>query len=249
MISQPTSSFSSNRFLAGAVVKSMAVLLIVTASSGALAQDVRYSWFEVSFVQQDISKQGSKPSPVPGQTVDIDATDGHGIKFRASLGTWRNLFAFVDFNSSDITVDALVTNPGGEEFEGTDEFDYTAIRGGVGVKWSMTERADIYGAVTYDSADFDFGSFAGEDFDTGDKDVGAEVGYRSMIGDKFEIRLRARYSNVGNVDLTTGVLDSDTLFGVGFGYELVRGLSLIGDYETGEFSSWNIGFRLDLSED
>ena len=248
MISQPTGSFSSNRFLADAVVKSMAVLLIVTASSGALAQDVRYSWFEVSFIQQDISQEGSMPTPVPGQSVDIDATDGHGIKFRASFGTWRNLFAFVDFNSSDITVDALVTNTGGS-FEGTDEFDYTAIRGGVGLKWSMSERADIYGAVSYDSADFDFGSFAGENFDTGDKDVGAEVGYRSMIGDKFEIRLRARYTNVGAVDLSTGVLDSDTLFGVGFGYELVRGLSLIGDYEAGEFSSWNIGFRLDLSED
>ena len=249
MTSQPKGGFINESLMANAAAKIVAVLLLVTASTGALAQDVRYSWFEVSFVQQEIGQQGSMPSPVPGQTVDIDATDGHGIKFRASFGTWRNLFAFVDFNSSDINVDALVTNPGGEEFEGTDEFDYTAIRGGVGVKWSMTERADIYGAVTYDSADFDFGSFAGEDFDTGDKDVGAEVGYRSMIGDKLEIRLRARYSNVGAVDLSTGVLDSDTLFGVGFGYELVRGLSVIGDYEAGEFSSWNIGFRLDLSED
>ena len=248
MISQPTGSFSSNRFLADAVVKSMAVLLLVTASSGALAQDVRYSYFEVSFVQQDISEQGSMPSPVPGQTVDINATDGHGIKFRASIGTWRNLFAYVDFNSSDIAVDAVVTNSGGT-FPATDEFDYTAIRGGVGLKWSISERADIYGAVSYDSADFDFGSFAGESFDTGDKDVGAEVGFRSMFGDKFEFRMRARYTNVGAVDLSTGVLDSDTLFGVGFGYELVRGLSLVGDYETGGFSSWNIGFRLDLSED
>jgi hypothetical protein len=248
MISQPTGSFSSNRFIADAVVKAVAVLLFVTASSGALAQDVRWSWFEVSFVLQDISEQGTMASPVPGQTVDIDATDGNGIKFRASLGTWKNLFAFVDFNSSDITVDAVVTNSGGM-FPGTDEFDYTAIRGGVGLKWSMSETTDIYGAVSYDSADFDFGSFAGEDFDTGEKDVGAEIGFRSMFGDKFEFRLRARFSNVGVVDLSTGVFDSDTLFGIGFGYELIRGLSIVGDYETGGFSSFNIGFRLDLSED
>jgi hypothetical protein len=44
-------------------------------------------------------------------------------------------------------------------------------------------------------------------------------------------------------------MDADTLFGVGFGYELIRGLSITGDYESGEFSSWNIGFRLDLDEE
>ena len=234
--------------MAIAAAKMLAALLLVTGSSVALAQDVRWSWFEVSFVQQDISEQGSMASPVPGQTVDIDAKDGSGIKFRASLGTWKNLFAFVDFNSSDITVDAIVTNTG-VMFQGTDEFDYTAIRGGVGLKWSMTETTDIYGAVSYDSTDFDFGSFAGENFDTGDKGVGAEVGFRSMFGDKFEFRLRARHTVVGAVDLSTGVLDADTLFGVGFGDELIRGLSITGDYETGGFSSFNIGFRLDLSED
>jgi hypothetical protein len=154
----------------------------------------------------------------------------------------------VDFTSTDIDVDVLVTNSGGE-FPASDEFDYTTYRSGVGVKWSITHSTDIYGAVSYDSTDFDFGSFAGENFDTGDKDIGAQFGVRSMLGDDLEIRLHGRYTNIGAVDLTTGVLDSDTLFGVGFGYELVRGLSIIGDYESGEFSSWNLGFRLDLSED
>ncbi|MFV2070577.1 MAG: hypothetical protein ACC645_26720, partial [Pirellulales bacterium] len=190
----------------------------------------------------------SKTDLVLGQTVDVDAKDGTGIKFRASLGTWRNVFAFVDFNSSDITVDAVVTNAGGT-FPATDEFDFTAIRGGVGLKWSVTHSSDIYGAISYDSTDFDFGSFAGENFDTGDKAVGGEVGVRSMVGDKLELRLRARYTGVGAVNLSTGVLYADTLFGVGFGYELVRGLSIIGDFETGEFGSYNLGFRLDLSED
>jgi Outer membrane protein beta-barrel domain len=248
MLSQRTGSQSSSRFTARAVARVAVALLCVTGSSVALAQEVRWSWFEVSFVQQDISQQGSKTDLVLGQTVDVDAKDGSGIKFRASLGTWRNMFAFVDFNSSDITVDAVVSNAGGV-FPATDEFDYTAIRGGVGLKWSMTHSTDLYGAVSYDSTDFDFGSFAGENFDTGDKGIGAEFGVRSMFGDKLELRFRARYSGVGAVDLSTGVLDSDTLFGVGFGYELVRGLSIVGDFETGEFGSYNLGFRLDLSED
>ena len=227
--------------------KIIAVLLLIVASPATLAQDVRYSWFEISFVQQDIGKSGSFTDDLIAQTVDVSATDGNGTKFRGSVGTWHNLFAFVDFNSSDINVDASVSNAQGQ-FAAADEFDFTAIRGGVGLKWSLTPKTDVYGAVSYDSTDLDFGSFAGENFDTNDKKVGATIGIRSMFRDKVELRANVRYSGVGDVDLNTGVMDADTLFGVGFGYELIRGLSITGDYESGEFSSWNIGFRLDLDE-
>ena len=71
----------------------------------------------------------------------------------------------------------------------------------------------------------------------------------ALFGDKIELRASVRYTGVGDVDLSTGLFDADTLFGVGFGYELIRGLSITGDFESGEFSSWNIGFRLDLDED
>lgn len=248
MISQPTTTPRSNLIFAAA--KAMLALVVIAASSNALAQDVRWSWFEVSYVGQNIGEQGTSTDIGLGQTVDINAKDGNGIKFRASLGTWHNLFAFVDFSSSDITVDSIVTNSDpNSPFSGSDEFDYTTIRGGVGFKWSMTHKTDLYTSISYDSADFDFGSVAGEDFDAGDKSVGGEIGIRSMFNDQLEWRLRARFSNVGAVNLNTGQLDSDTLIGVGVGYELVRGLSIIADYEAGGFSSWNIGFRLDLSED
>lgn len=227
--------------------KYLAALLLLACSSATLAQDVRYSWFDIAYVQQDVGRSGSFTDEIIGQTVDISTTDGSGIKFRGSVGTWHNLFAFVDFNSSDISADALVSNSQGQ-FSAADEFDFTTIRGGVGLKWSLTPKTDVYGAVSYDSTDFDFGSFAGENFDVDDKGVGATVGIRSMYRDKVELRANVRYSGVGDVDLNTGVMDTDTLFGVGFGYELIRGLSITGDYESGEFSSWNIGFRLDLDE-
>jgi len=229
--------------------KIIAVLLLMVCSSATLAQDIRYSWFEMSYVQQNVGEGGTLTDDLIGQTVDIASEeDGNGIKFRGSVGTWHNLFIFVDFNSSDLIVDATISNSQGQ-FSTSDEFDFVAIRGGVGVKWPVAHKTDIYAAVSYDSTDFDFGSFAGEDFDTGEKDVGAQVGVRSIFGDKLELRANVRYSGVGDVNLTTGIWDSDTLFGVGFGYELIRGLSITGDYESGEFSSWNIGFRLDLDED
>jgi hypothetical protein len=228
--------------------KLIGALLLVASSSAALAQDVRYSWFEIGFLEQDVGKNGVITDSLIGQTVDLSANDGSGIKFRGSVGTWHNWFAFVDFNSSDITVDALVSNAQGS-FPAQDEFDFTTVSGGVGLRWPLTLETDIYAAVSYDSTDLDFGSFAGENFDAGDKDVGARIGIRSMFTDKVELRARVRYSGVGNVDLNTGVMDADTLFGIGFGYELIRGLSITGDYESGEFSSWNVGFRLDLDED
>ena len=226
----------------------IATLLLMAAASPTLAQDVRYSWFEFSFVGQDIDRNGSLSDIVLGQTVDVSGSDGNGIKFRGSVGTWNNLFAFVDYSSSDIDVGALVSNAQGQ-FPADDEFDFTSVRGGIGLKWSLTPKTDIYGALSYDSTDLDFGSFAGENFDADDQAVGVTLGIRSMFSDEIELRAHARHTGVGDVDLNTGLLDADTLFGVGFGYELVRGLSIIGDYESGELSNWNIGFRLDLDED
>lgn len=223
-------------------------LLMVTVSTVAAAQDVRYSWFDIAIGQQDVGKAGSMADIVLGQTVDVSASDGSGIRFRGSVGTWNNLFAFVDFRSSDVSVAAVVTNSQGQ-FPATDEFDFTTVSGGVGLRWPLNDTTDVYGLLTYDSTDLDFGSFAGENFDAGDKDVGGTVGIRTILKDRIEVRAHARYTGVGNVEISTGVMSEDTLFSVGFGYELMRGLSITGDYEAGEFSSWNIGFRLDLSED
>lgn len=227
--------------------KIVAALLLMAASSPALAQDVRYSWFEISYVGQDVDRSGSLTDTVLGQTVDVSGKDGNGIKFRGSVGTWKNLFAFMDYSSSDIDVSALVSNAQGQ-FPAEDEFDFATVRGGIGLKWSLTPKTDVYGALSYDSTDFDFGSFAGENFDGDDQGVGVTLGIRSLVRTRVELRAHARYSGVGDVDLNTGLFDTDTLFGVGFGFELVKGLSITGDYESGEFSNWNIGFRLDLDE-
>lgn len=232
------------------------VLLLGFLAASAQAQDeVRYSWFEISYVAQDVDRMGSQISlidPLEPQLVEIHAKDGDGIKFRGSLGTWHNLYAFLDFASSDIAVSSVVTVIStGEMAEGDDEFDFTAIRGGIGLRFPLTYKMDLYGEVSYDSLDLDFGSLVGEDFDTDSQDVGGTLGIRAIVGSNLELRAWGRYSNVGDVDLSlsAGSLDADTLFGVGFGYEIVRGLSITGDYESGEFSSWNLGFRLDLSED
>jgi hypothetical protein len=232
------------------IAGTLALALLAFGSNSAFAQgDIRYSYFEISYVGQDVDRSGTRTDSILQQTVDLNATDGNGIKFQASLGTWHNLYAFMSLSSSDIDVLGVVTNPGGS-FPGQDEFDFTSFRGGVGIKIPLRIGTDLYGEISYDSLDLDFGSFAGENFDTDSQDFGAAFGIRTLIKDKLELRAYARYSNVGDVDLNAarGTFEDDTLFGVGAGYELVRGLSITADFESGEFTNWNVGFRLDLDE-
>ena len=225
------------------------VLLLTTLSAAATAQEIRYSWLDMSFMAQDVERMGTQQVlTIPPQTVDVNASDGDGIRFRGSIGTWHNLYLFVDYGSTDIDVAALVSTTV-DQRPAQDEFDYTTIRGGIGLRIPLGFKTDIYGEVSYDSLDLDFGSFAGENFDTDDQDVGGAIGIRAMLNDDLELRAYGRYTSVGDVDLNTAMFGEDTLFGAGFGWQIIRGMSIVADYEAGEFSSWSVGFRLDLDED
>lgn len=227
----------------------LSLLMLVGLGGHASAQEIRYSWMDMSYMAQDVARSGTLPSPgVPNQFVDVNATDGAGIRFRGSLGTWKGFYLLIDYGSTDIDLTGTVRNPNvSQDF--SDEFDYTTVRGGIGLKFSIFDNTDIYGELTYDSLDFDFGSFAGENFDMNRQEAGGTLGVRTLFGDTFQVGLHGRYSAVGDADLTTGIFDADTLVGAGFAWQIVRGLSLVADYESGEFSSWSVGFRLDLDED
>ncbi|GEM_PF-1436441 len=211
------------------------------------AQDVRYSWFEIDYVSQDAELEGVQANPGLNQQVNIQTSDGSGVRFRGSIGTWHNLYVFVDYTSVDPDVAGVVTNDQGE-FPAMDEFDLTTVRGAVGYRIPLGYGTDINAELSYDSLDFDFGSFAGEDFDTGDRGFGAAVALRKVFADRLELRAHVRYSSVGKADLTTLEVEEDTLAGVGLSYMFIRGLSLSLDYETGEIDSIGVGFRLDLDE-
>jgi len=229
----------------------LGALLLGGLSAPATAQEVRYAWLDLSFMAQNADVVGTSITPIPGQFVDVDGTDGNGIRFRGSAGPWHNMYVFIDYASTDIDVAAIVTNPAGEEFPASDEFDFTNVKAGLGVRvpigWGPA--TDLYAEVTYDSTDLDFGSFAGESFDADNKDVGGALGVRAMLNDNWEWRAYGRYTSNGDVDLNTGEFDSDTVFGIGLGWQIIRGFSLVADYETGQFTNWSIGFRLDLDED
>ncbi len=225
-----------------------AVLLAALASQTAGAQELRYSWLDLSYMAQDVGRQGLQQTPVPGQTTEVNATDGDGVRFRGSFGTWYDFYVFGEYRSTDIDVDALVSNDQGE-FPASDEFDLTTIRGGVGWRYPIHFATDVFVELTYDSIDYDFGSFAGENFDIDDQDFGASLGIRHMLNDDIELYAYGRHSNHADVDLNALTFDAGQYFGAGVVWEIVRGLAVVGDVESGEITSWSVGFRLDLDED
>ena len=225
----------------------LAALLLFFGAGPAAAQDIGYSWLDMSFMGQEIDRSGVQV-PIVGQSVEVAASDGSGIRFRGSVGTWKNLYLFIDYGSTDHDVDAVITNDQGV-FPTSDEFDFTTIRSGFGWKISAFNKTDLFVEVSYDSTDFDFGSFAGENFDADAQEVGGALGFRTLFGDDFELKVQGRYSAVGDIDLNTLEFDTDTLYSVGFAWNVLRGLSIVGEYESGEFSSYSLGFRLYLDED
>lgn len=224
------------------------VLFAAFASGTAGAQELRYSWLDLSFAAQDVDRQGVQQTPVPGQTTELDAQDGDGVRFRGSFGTWYNFYGFGEYISSDIDVDALVRNDQGD-FPASDEFDLTTIRGGIGWRYPVGFSTDLYVELAFDSIDYDFGSFAGEDFDIDDQDLGGALGIRHMLNDDIQVYAYGRYSNHADLDLDTLEFDTGEFYGVGLVWEIVRGLSIVGDFESGEITTWAVGFRLDLDED
>ncbi len=233
-------------------VLATAAVLLGVAEAG--AQEVNYSWFDLGFMGQDVSRSSTAFDPIGNQTYSFDATDGNGVRFRGSVGTWNNFYAVVDFSSVDPSVSGTVTNnTTGFEAAVDDEFDLTTIRGGIGYKFSISTKMDAFLELTYDSVDFDFGNpvlaVPEFDFDMDDQGVGAALGIRSMLNDDWEVRGHVRYTSVGDADLTSRTFDTDVLFGVGLGYTLIRGLSITADYESGELESYSLGFRLGLDDD
>ena len=225
-----------------------AIVLVAFVSGTAGAQELRYSWLDLSFIAQDVGRQGLQQTPVPGQTTEVNATDGDGVRFRGSFGTWYDFYVFGEYRSTDINVDALVSNDQGE-FPASDEFDLTTIRGGFGWRYPIRFATDIFVELTYDSIDYDFGSFAGENFDVDDQDVGGAIGVRHMLNDDIQLYAYGRHSSHADVDLNTLTFEAGQFYGAGIVWEVVRGLAIVGDVESGEITSWAVGFRLDLDDD
>lgn len=215
--------------------------LLVTVSPKAYSSDLSYTFLDFRIIQQDISAAGSQV-PVPGQTVSINTQEGDGIGVSGAIEFGERFYVGGNFSSSIIDVAGLVSNPLGDTAV-EDSFDAVFTRLNFGYRREIGANFDLLFEATLESADYDFGSFAVENFDMTDSGVGARVGFRWNPVPALEVYTFGRHTPVGKINLDTLTFDSDTLANVGFYWYFLEDLGLGLDFEIGEVDSATFTMR------
>jgi hypothetical protein len=179
---------------------------------------------------------------VATQTVTVDTDDGEGIAVGGSIRIGEAFYVVGSYQSAIIDVSGVVENPLGTTAV-ADNFDYVVTGLGFGYMKELKPTLDLNAELLYDAADYDFGSFAGEDFDTHDGGVGAKAGVRWNPIEPLEVAGFVHWSPVGKPDLSTQTLDSDVLIGVGVNWYFIQDLGLGVNYEVGEVDTLTVSMR------
>src|SRR5690606_23597432 len=107
------------------------------------------------------------------------------------------------FATSIVDIEGVVTSPlAVATVRG--EFDLLASSLAVGYVHELGPELDAFGELSYDSTEYDFGSFAGEQIDVDDSGIGLRVGLRWNPSPRIELFTSVKYSPVGKPMLATG---------------------------------------------
>jgi hypothetical protein len=224
----------------------LAPLAVAGLAAGMLPQTVSaselsYTFMDFQAVDNTVDLTG-RQSPVPGQTVDIAVTNGDGIAVAGSVAAGEHFFFGGSFSTSIIEVQGVVTSPLAT-VRVENEFDLVFSTLELGYQREIADNLDFVAELIYETANYDFGSLAGENFDLDDAGVGALLGFRWNPVPIFELSASARQSPVGTPSLTRRELTEDTLVAVGMRWYFFEDLALGFDYEAGEIETFAITLR------
>lgn len=220
-----------------AIVLAALVLLPVPAS----ASELSYTFMDFLAIDTSVDAAGVQ-TPVPGQTVSVDVDGGDGVSVAGSLGLGGRFYLTGAFKTSIIDFEGVIESPL-TTTRVSDTFDLVMSTFGVGYQYELDTNFDLIGELTYDTVDYDFGSLAGENFDTNDEGIGGRVGFRWNPRPPLEVFASARHTPVGQPRLSDRELDSDTLLDVGMRWYFFEDLGLGFQYEAGDVSTATISMR------
>jgi hypothetical protein len=172
---------------------------------------------------------------------------GDGLTVAGSLAIGRHFYVRGGYDSSVVDVDTLVTSPLATAATSGD-FDLSSSRVAFGWAHPIGERLDVFAEASYDRVDYDFGSFAGENFDVADSGAGIGVGLRLEATPNLELFAAVQGSSVGEVNLTTSTLDSGTEVSAGLRFYFFRDLGLGFDLRSGDVDSLRVSMRFGFGE-
>ncbi|HEY8555233.1 MAG TPA: hypothetical protein VIL43_11930 [Burkholderiales bacterium] len=219
-----------------------AVAALLTAHAAAAgASDLSYTFIDFKVLSPSVDATGIQTS-APGQTVQVATGDGDGIAVAGGMLLPARFYLAGEFASSVIDVDGVVVSPL-TVAQVSGEFDLVTSTLAVGYQRELGENFDVIAEISYDSAEYDFGSFAGERFDTDGSGAGARLGFRWNPVPPFELFASAKYSPVGEVSLDARELDSETRVSAGLRWYFFEDLGVGVDYESGDASMLTLSMR------
>jgi hypothetical protein len=211
------------------------------AAGGASASELSYTFLDFLYLDQSVDIAGTQV-PVAGQSVFVDSGVGDGIALAGSLGLGDRFFLGGSFTSSIVDVTATVTNPL-TTVTVEDNYDLIASQVSFGYLQPVGEDLDLILELVYDSMEYDFGSFAGENFDVNDSGLGGRVGFRWNPTRALELYGYTRFSPVGEVSLDGLEFQSDTVNRLGLIWYFFEDLGLGLDFESGQIDTFSISLR------
>jgi len=211
-------------------------------SFGASASELSYTFLDFQRPESTVDAFGVQ-TPVPGQTVQINALDGEGIAVGGSLALVHGLYFAGSYRSSIVDVTGSITSPL-VTVNVTDTFDLVASTLAFGYAHEFGDNFDLIAEISYDSSNYDFGSFAGENFDIDESGAGARLGFRWNPVPPVELYLFGKYSPVAKALLSEGTFEKGTSEILGVRWYFFENLGVGIEYDSGDVDTTTISMRL-----
>jgi hypothetical protein len=221
-------------------------VLLALSSGAAPASDLDYTFIDFRVLDDALNARGTQ-SPIPEQPVETEAHGGNGISVAGSLALPARLYVAGHFDSSVIDVETHIVSPLAEE-DVADQFDLVESSFGVGYRYPLGTRLDLVGEISYMTTQLDFGSLAGENFDTKGTGVGAGVGVRWNPRPSFEAYATGTVSPVAKVSLDERDFASGTVVNAGIRWYFFQDLGVGIDYRSGDLSTWTLSMRFGFGD-
>jgi opacity protein-like surface antigen len=229
--------------LASALSLSFSLALAVPSASAA---DLSYTFIDFRVVGSNFDGSGEQ-NPIPEQSVRTEADGGSGISVAGSLALPAGLYATGLYDSSILDVTTTVTSPLATA-DIADQFDLTSSRFGIGYRHALGAKLDVIAELTYDTAELDFGSLAGEDFDTKGSGATLRAGFRWAPSESFEVYASGGRSPVGRVSLDDRRFESGAVVNAGMRWYFFQDLGVGLDYQSGDLSALTLSMRFGFGD-
>ena len=217
----------------------LAALAALGAPAAAVAQDSNFNYIEGGFIAGFVNDV--EEAFDDGGALDLESDSGGGGFIGGAWEFRENFHVFGDYS---LAGQELEVSDGVDTAEG--EYDVVRWRIGIGYDYPLSERTNLYGRLSFDTAELTDFEVAGFDISgsVDDDGVGGEVGVLWSATETIRLQGHVRYTSVGEVVTDgTDVFDADTLVGLTGRWNFRPNFALVTGYELGKITTWNLGVR------